>query len=40
MYRVYVGGNRYRKFDTLESAQSFCSAVFARTKIVLSIVKR
>lgn len=37
IYKVDTG-RRYRYFDTIEDATAFCAEVFAKTKIVLSIV--
>lgn len=44
MFRVHVGHtktgrDRWRKFATLAEASAFCSEVFDRTGIVLSIVR-
>jgi hypothetical protein len=38
-YKVHIGGRRNRYFRTLADATTFCSAVFAQTRIVLSIVE-
>jgi hypothetical protein len=38
-YRVHVGGKRYRKFETIDSAKAFCDATFRQSGIVLSIVE-
>lgn len=44
MYKVHIGytikGNdRWKKFPTLKKANEFCNQVFAKTKIILTIVK-
>lgn len=39
MYLVNFGPRRNRRFDTMHDALVFCNCVFARTGIVLSIVK-
>lgn len=44
MYKVGIGytpkGNeRWKKFDSIEAASSFCSEVFSRTGIILTIVR-
>ncbi len=44
MFKVHIGytltgRNRWRKFSTLADASAFCSQVFTRTGIVLSIVE-
>lgn len=38
-YRVHVGSRKYQYFATLEEATQFCSEVFNKTGIVLSIVE-
>lgn len=38
-FKVHVRGKRWRYFDTIAEASAFCSATFARSGIVLSIVK-
>ena len=38
VYKVHIGGRRFRRFPSLDAASKFCSEVFARTGIVLSIV--
>lgn len=37
-YKVHVGGKRWRRFNTLAAANAFCSEVFRRTNIVLTII--
>jgi hypothetical protein len=37
MYKVHVGYNKCRKFKTLAAAKAFCSKVFEKTGVVLSI---
>ena len=44
MYRVHIGysatgRNRWRYFDSIDTARAFVGAVFARTGIVLSVVR-
>lgn len=43
-FKVHVGytrtgRNRWRRFATLADASAFCSAIFAKTGIVLSITQ-
>ena len=35
-----TGRNRYRVFRSMKEASDFCSAVFDKTKIVLSIIEK
>ena len=42
MYKVHIGytasgRGKYRKFETLQEAQSFCDEVFLKTGVVLTI---
>jgi len=38
IYKVHIGGRRHKRCTSLQDAEKFCSEVFNRTKIVLSIV--
>lgn len=38
-YKVHVSGKRYAYFATIEAATKFCSEVFRKTSVVLSIVE-
>lgn len=38
-YKVHIGGNRYKRFPTVEAATEYCSGVFTRRNVVLSIVE-
>jgi hypothetical protein len=38
LWKVHVGGRRWKRFATLTEARAFCSEVFDRTGIVLAIV--
>jgi hypothetical protein len=37
-YKVHIGGNRWRRFETLAEATAACNSVFQKTGIVLSII--
>ena len=39
IYKVHIGGNRWRWFPTLAEASAFCGAVFKRTGLILTIVQ-
>lgn len=39
MFKVHVGGRRYRRFATLALAIAFCNLHFERTGVILGIVE-
>lgn len=39
VYRVHLGGRRYRRFTDLVSAREFCNRYFQQTGVVLSVVE-